>query len=300
LVIQGEKKEHSNRLFDFSRLSENILIYKPNKKTHIVIPFKIGYNQKKEIEYLLRNISQIPIQVTLKKNQICLTYEQEKEIPHSQISGITLGIDNNPNYIGVNISRNGVDIYNTVFSWSNKARKNDNKRKHETIQIAHRIIALAVHFHVSLVALEDLTMGARDAGLGKNFNRLCNNEWDRNEFTWQIKKLGDKNNIKVLEVNCAYSSTIGNVMYRHLPDPCAAGKEIARRGQNKFVKSLCMYPEVDFTNLPVLTQWKELHNVLKNSKIKYRVPLEGISSDVFRFSSVRSGILEHVIAPYSL
>jgi len=319
--IQGETNQKSNRLFDFSKLDQDILIYKPNKNNKIEIPFKISKNQRKEIIYLLNNISKMPIQVLLKKNQICLTYEQEKIENIDKITNRILGIDMNPNNIGISITDNGSDVFHEVFKFTDKTRKNKNKRNHETKEIACRIIKLAEHFHVSMVVLEELTMGSRNTKKGRGFNRLVNNEWNRNLFQWQIRKLSDRYNIECKLVNCAYSSTIGNVLFRNLPDPCAAAKEIARRGPNKYVKSLCMYPNTNLSKVRVLNQWKEeeavglllakilredntspiaskwveIHNAIKKSGIKYRVPLEDINSCVFRFNSIKSGIFEHII-----
>ncbi len=303
MVIQGEFSKKSNRLFDFSQIQNNILIYKPNRKTKILITFKIGWNQKKEIEYLSKNIGAIPIQVTLKENQICFTYEQEK-FELKVIPNRIMGIDMNPNYIGITIIDENKLIKAKLFKWSDKARKDDNKRNHETSMIAHNIIDMARHYQCETLALEELTMGASNAKKGKNFNRLCNNEWNRTQFQWLIKKLSDKFGMKCISVNAAYSSTIGNILHRDLPDACGAAKEIARRAPYKFIKKLCLYPETNFSILPLLNQWKEegvadltgviswmdLHNQIKNLKLKYRVPLSNFTYAVSDFASMQSGI----------
>jgi IS605 OrfB family transposase len=307
VILQGETNQDSNRSFDFSKLKDNILIYKPNKDTRIEYNFITGKNQDKEIEYLLNNIGKTPIQVLLKDDQICLTYEQEKELISTKIQDRILGIDMNPNYIGISI----VDFKNNTetlvkakcFRMSSGTRKDDEKRNYETIQIAHQIIKLAKHYRCSEIAIEELTMGATDAKKGRNFNRLCNNEWNRTSFQWIIKKLSDKNNIILKEVNCRYSSTIGNILHRNLPDPCAAGFEIARRGKFQYVKKLCMWPLVDFSQIEILNLWKKqgidltksinwkaLHLGLKNSKLKYRVSLDELASSVEDFCCKNTGV----------
>lgn len=306
ITIQGEANSKSNRLFNFSELDKNILIYKPNKKTKILIPFKIGKNQKKEIAYLMKNIGVIPIQVQLKKNQICFSYEQEKE-PIKVISNRIMGIDMNPNYIGISIVHNDKLIKSKFFKWSDKARKNNNKRIHETNQIAHSIIQIAIHYRCETISLEELTMGSKNSNKGKIFNRLCNNEWNRELFQWQINKLCDKYGIKCISVNAAYSSTIGNILHRYLPDACASSMEIARRRKFKFTKKLCLYPKTNFNQIAILNQWKEegllnltditswvdLHKQIKNSKIKYRVPLTDFKYLVSDFQSIKSGITSY-------
>jgi len=107
---------------------------------------------------------------------------------------------------------------------------------------------------------------------------------------------------KVVEVNAAYSSTIGNIMNSQYPDPIAASMEIARRGiESRVVKaSKLFYPPLVsreiLVNLwkeeliPDLFTWKELHTWLKQSGLKYRVDIPSIS--MFRkFNSNKSGIL---------
>lgn len=198
----------------------------------------------------------------------------------------------------------GKEKFAKIFCWTPKARTNVKKREYETSQIAHSIIRLARHLNVSTISLENLTMGAKNNGKGKVFNRICNNEWNRNQFQWLIQKLSDRYGIICKLVNCAYSSTIGNILHRNLPDPCAAAKEIARRGKFQYIKRLCMYPEVNFFEIPLLNQWKEegvdfngvnswkaLHNKIKDSKLGYRVPLDALKDSGLRFFSRRSGIV---------
>ena len=67
IVIVGETNRKSNRYFDFSQIDQGIIIYKPNKHTHIPIQIKVSKKQDKIINYLKNNIGIIPITVTLKK-----------------------------------------------------------------------------------------------------------------------------------------------------------------------------------------------------------------------------------------
>ena len=310
VVVQGEVAKKSNRLFDFSRLNENIITYKPFKGTKVEYKFIVGNNQKQEIQYLIDNIGKIPIQVLLKQGQICFTYQQAKKPVVNKISHRIAGIDLNPSAIGISIvdfeNNQEILIKAECFKISNDTRTDDNKRNYETIAIAHEIIKLAIHYRCSELSLERLTMGAKDQGKGSSFNRLCNNEWNRVEFQWIIKKLCDEKGIKLNFVNCAYSSTIGNILHRNLPDPCAAAWEIARRGRYLYVKQLCMYPQVDFSKVAILNHWKkqgsdftmctswvDLHNGLKNSGLKYRVALDDLKFSVRDWRCRKSGITNY-------
>jgi hypothetical protein len=312
MCLQGELLKKSNRLFDFSRLSEGVITYKPNRTTRLTIPLQVvSKNQLRELAYVASRVGEIPIQVQLKAGQVCLTYEQKKcADTHALVSNRILGIDQNPNSIGISILdfRDGKShiIHTEQITWSNAARQHDDKRDHETTQIAHAIIRLATHYRVSEIALEQLTMGARDAGKGRSFNRLINNEWNRTQFDWCLTRLCDKHRIELTHVNCAYSSTIGNLTYRNLPDACGAAAEIARRAHHKYQKNICMFPPMRMDEIPLVNQWKnegldfttstswvDIHNSIKNAKLKYRVQLSSLKSAVYRFLSTKSGLLRY-------
>jgi hypothetical protein len=93
------------------------------------------------------------------------------------------------------------------------------------------------------------------------------------------------------EINAAYSSTIGNILHPKLPDPIAASTEIAQRGYRLVIlKNKQFYPKLPAvsyledlwkeTKIPLVETWKEQHSWVKNSKLKYRVPVPDES--VFR------------------
>jgi hypothetical protein len=312
MCLQGEAVKKSNRLFDFSGLAEGIITYKPNRHTKLEIPLQVvSKNQAKKLAYIASRIGQIPIQVQLKAGQVCLTYEQEKcADTKALVANRILGIDQNPNSVGITVMdfKDGKSkiIHAEQISWSNSARANDAKRDHETTQIAHAIIRLARHYRVSEIAIEKLTMGARDAGLGRRFNRLVNNQWNRCQFDWCLTRLCDQYRIELTHVNCAYSSTVGNLTHRSLPDACGAATEIARRAHYKYQKSLCMFPPFNVNTIIPVNQWKnegidlshcgswvDIHNSIKNAKLKYRVQLSSLQSAVLRFLSTSSGLLRY-------
>ena len=137
-------------------------------------------------------------------------------------------------------------------------------------------------------------------GLGKRFNRLTINQWNRNT-PYNILSKYFKG--KIFKVNAAYSSTIGNCLYNY-SDPINASLEIARRGfdviilkkKNKEGNS-SFYPEFNLLKMREeirnqtahleLNSWKELHSFLKNSKMMYRVPLP-LEESFRKFKSVKS------------
>lgn len=72
------------------------------------------------------------------------------------------------------------------------------------------------------------------------------NSWDRCLFESKLKMLSKLHGYEFIEVNAAYSSIVGNIMYSNdvTPDMVAASIEIARRGFKKYQKSW-FYPDFD-------------------------------------------------------
>jgi len=75
-------------------------------------------------------------------------------------------------------------------------------------------------------------MKSSDKELGTKFNKLVNNNWNRNTLINNLTKKCNIFNIKLLKVKPEYSSFIGNFLYRslNLPDMILASIEISRRG----------------------------------------------------------------------
>ena len=80
--------------------------------------------------------------------------------------------------------------------------------------------------------VEDLNMKSQDRNKGKKLNRLCNSFFVRNAFVNNLNKRCNIDGIRFLKVLPAYSSFIGNFLYRslNLPDPILASIELGRRG----------------------------------------------------------------------
>lgn len=206
-------------------------------------------------------------------------------------SNRVLGIDLNPNFIGVSIIEfNKNDefsvLHKEVYDLSILQRKNKNKVRHELLEINHKIIRLASHYKCSKISIEELSITPSNKHKGKGFNRLCNNEWRRTTTVNNLRLLCNTYGIELVEVNPAYSSFIGNCLYGNetTPDMVASSIEIARRGYKKFSKGW-FYPTYDsYAVSQTLNQWKEevfdsckswveAFKQVKNSKMRYRVQL---------------------------
>jgi len=225
-------------------------------------------------------------------------------------SNRVMGLDLNPNCIGISVLEFGQHdnfevIHKEVFDMSSlnfKTGFDNNKKRFETIEAVKYIVNLAKHFNCAKLSIEKLNIKSGNKGLGHNFNRLCNNVWHRNLLEDQLSKRCQDAAIELVKVNAAYSSTIGNLLYgnEQTPDMIASSIEVARRGFKKYTKNW-FYPAIP-SNEDLRNQWKEdssqmkwsswpeLHTQIKNSGLRYRVPLEvSFAKAVYRHRSRQSG-----------
>lgn len=298
----GETRQKGNRLIDFD-LPGGRLFYKPKKGTSVEIAFcKPKKRLAKELVALqcLIELKRLPISVWLSSTEIRLTYDETlihqeayKGLKNSRI----LGIDMNPNYIGVSViefdSKNEFRVlHKEVFDLSQlTARSGEassskgskyltNKLKRETIAIAHKISGLTDCWKCSKLAVEGLKF---KAALGRGVPRgLCCNKWQRALFANKLKMLAGIHKFEIVEVNPAYSSIVGNFAYGSLttPDMIAASIEIARRAHKKFEKGW-FYPKFNYDSLDErwkqtlgrVKTWKDLFLKIKELKCRYRFQL---------------------------
>ena len=310
----GEARPRGNRLIDFD-LPNGRLFYKPWGGASIEISLcKPKKKLMHELESLQELIDQkkIPVTVALSGTEVKLAYDETlihqaayKDLKQNRI----LGIDMNPNYIGVSVIEFDAKdefrvLHKEVFDFSKLTAKSGeasssgkskyltNKLKHETLAIAHKISGLVNYWKCSKLAIEDLEFKS-PAG-SKALNRLCRNKWERTLFANKLEMLAGIHKFEIVEVNPAYSSIVGNFAYgnENTPDMVAASIEIARRAYKKFEKGW-FYPKFNVETLDEqwkqtlagVKTWKDLFLKIKESKLKYRFLLRDyISNAVFRIS----------------
>ena len=316
ITFQGEACKYGNRMFNFN-FSNNEVIYKPNRKQH----YNLTYKQPRK--NILRDLLQLEelskqnkIAITVKLNVVTkklyiifdeskLQYEKYNDLKSNRV----IGIDLNPNTIGLSIlefnKNNSEDfkiLYKEVISTYelNKTLVSSNKRKFELIEICYHIDKLLKTWKCSRICLEELTINSSDKGNGKTFNRLCNNVWCRNLVINKLKMLSNIHGYFITEVNPAYSSVIGNILYgsETTPDMVASSIEVARRTYNKFKKGH-FYPPIKFDHLNEqwkqtlngLNSWKEIFLEIKKSKLKYRfLLLDYIQNAVFSKTYIKQKV----------
>ena len=304
--IQGEVCKKGNRLFNFDLMNSKVEL-KLSKKNHQEIEFyKPSKNQLRELSKIqeLVDNKQLTLTVSLNNEYIWLTFDETlleiqekfKDLKNNRV----LGLDLNPNYIGLSVlefSKNDEFkvIHKQVFDLSNlnitsKKSSSDrtskyltNKRKFELIQVCYEINSLMNYWKCSKLCIEDLNIKSSDKKHGRTFNRLCNNVWNRNLIVNKLKMLSSIFGYELIEVNPVYSSFIGNLLYgnENTPDMIASSIEIARRGYKKFEKGW-FYPifSIEHLNeqwkqtLSGIADWKSAFNKIKKSKLKYRFQLQ--------------------------
>jgi len=307
----GEKQYAGNRLFDFD-FNNRTVVFKPGNGVRKEIQFcpvkkKLAQELAKVQE--LAEQKKMPVTVKFTDKHLYLTYDESliyneayKNLKHNRV----LGIDMNPNYVGVSVIEFDKNdefkiLHKVVFdltaltkpsgkaSTDKKSKYFTNKLKHETIAIAHKINKLVDYWKCSKLAIEDLSIKPKDQNKGRTFNRLCNNRWERQLFVNKLKMLANIHRYELVEVNPAYSSIVGNFAYGSpdTPDMVASSIEIARRAYKKFEKGW-FYPgfNVERTDeqwkqtLSGVKTWKELFRKVKETGLKYRFLLSDYVGNV--------------------
>jgi len=333
----GETSAFGNRKFRLKVIDNNTVIFQPDKdsKMELVLP-KLHKNHKKTL-YKLQEMAenkQIPITFELDLEYIYIYYDETKLYNifiYSPVKDRYMTIDLNPDYIGYSIIDWNSDTDKTILKTGIITNKkiNDaqfkihlassdpknlylnNKRKHETFEVAKKLVKIAKSFNVEKFGLEGLNIESSDKCKGKKVNRQVNNFWNRSELIKNLIKRLKLTGIKSQEVIYAYSSFVGNLFNIDYPDPVAASIEINRRlyklCHRKSNQDSVIFPdfkvcgsaliksleEID-KRLSKLLQdskdWKDFYYRVKNSKVRYRVSLDKFKSKVFSLKSRKSKV----------
>jgi IS605 OrfB family transposase len=321
--IQGEVLQKGNRSFKLDIIENNQIIFKLNKNKHITLELpNLRNNIKKEL-FKLQQLNEVKTfqkgytySVSFDLKYIYITFEEFKNKNKDLNENRYLGIDLNPDTVGISILENDRVIYTQEFSLkpifnkilneklssdSNRMKWFQNKLKFETFEISKSITKLAKHFGCKFVFIEDLHFKSSSAI--KISNRKNKNLWKRELFINNLTKRLSIEGIELYTVNPAYSSFIGNLQYDYT-DPINASIEIARRGFEFRIKKNkeWFYPKLLVKHqwkemATKYTDWKKLFLEAKNLKLKYRVSLDDAkhSFKVFQQnSSHKSMVLNYI------
>ena len=314
-------------MFDLNISLDNSLTFKLNRRDYIKIPLpKLRKNWMKHLLRVeeLSKTKEVTYSIKLTSTHISISFDEKTSFEINHLENRCLGIDMNPNFIGVSVLEFSPDnsykvLESKCFNISALTKKTKkasdhpssiykhNKLQHETIEITKSILNFAKSWNVKFVYFEELNFKQEDSGNGKEFNRLTKNKWLKELFQTQLKKRLDLYGFTYFNVNPWYSSMVGNLQHDYV-DPVNASIEIARRGQEVIIlKTKRFYPEVRIkesfdeqwkqTHDESPKVWKEIFTWLKNFKLKYRVSLQECAHPcrVFQLnSSHKSMVLNYV------
>ena len=341
LCCVGQAEKRGNIMFSIQE-DFNIL-FKPTRKEHIIL--EVLDSQKKRYSRELKAIyvksfleKKYPITYHLNSEFVYLTFDEtilkneNKEL--ESIPNRIMALDLNPNYIGWSIVdwksssefkvvKSGIYNFKSLnnkekefkdlkLSSEHPKRKYlNNKRRTEVFEISKNLINKALYYKCQIFSIEDLNIQTKDSGLGKNFNKLVNNQWIRTDFISNLEKRCNIFGIKFLKVRPEYSSFIGNFLYRslNLPDMVLSSIEIGRRAfeyYNQYItkkieirKNIVRPSLVDFRTLylksleefelqPVYKDLIELYYFFKKSKLWYRLSLDKFNLEFSSCFSIKS------------
>ena len=299
LNSQGEVLRQGNRSFKLDIIENNQIIFKLNRNKHIEIKLPNLRNNIKNELFKLQQLNEVKHQkgytysIRLDLEYIYISFEEFKsEKARNLNENRYLGIDLNPDTIGISILENENIIYTQEFSLkpifnkilneklstnSDRMKYFQNKLKFETYEISKSITNLAKYFNCKSVFIEDLHFKGSSAI--KISNRKNKNLWKRELFINNLNKRLNVEGIKLYSVNPAYSSFIGNLQHNYT-DAVNASIEIARRGFEYKIKKnkKAFYPDLLVKHqwkemATKYKDWKEFFLEIKNLKLKYRVSL---------------------------
>lgn len=285
------------------------LTFKFNRQKHLKLELLGIGNRSKLLKdlYLRQETRKFSLTYKLDQNFVYISFDEKElykdKFQFAQIKNRVLSIDLNPNYIGWSIVDWKSDeefevIKSGVYNLNALNKLDTNKKHHELLEISKNLVDKTLYYKCQLFGVEGLSIKSSDKHKGKAFNKLCNNDWVRNLVVNNLRKRCNIFNIKFLEVRPEYSSFVGNYLFRHIepkmPDMCLASLEIGRRAyqfnsqyveKTKYIKKNIIFPQtnefktfksksLEEFNLNGFNSLKEIYYFLKDSKIKYRVPLD--------------------------
>lgn len=230
IIVRGETGR-GNRKFQLDATNHQV-IFKPNQKTKIYCKYE-KTKQDKVIHKLqkLCELGTTYFTARLAKDYVYIMFDETilKEKEYKPIRKRICAIDLNPNYIAVVVRHGKSIIHKEIIGLFHLNKANINKKKYEDHEIAKRLIEVAKHFKCEYFAYEQLNIKSSDKGLGRKFNKFCNNDWRRNRVIQSITKWCNIIGIKTQEILPEYSSFIGQVRNEDDYDSVAAAIELSRR-----------------------------------------------------------------------
>lgn len=330
ILKQLEEAAIENKLPITCRLDNNYisLSYDLDKLNGILIDEK---SRKEEVNLINKqNISKENKSLLIKEIYCKYYLLREKQVICNKYENRIASVDLNPENIGFSIieynkeNKNYKVIYAVNYNLRElninlKLKSSDperiyqnNKRKHEIIQIWNQIFRICVHYKCGYFAHEELEFDRNKKGKEKNSNsregnRKINNLWHRVLTNNLIKKYCIINGIIEKEVLPMYSSFVGNMLNEYI-DPINSSIEIGRRYFSKEIGE-GYYPlfetgtiynamrtlnkEKEVCGIKDCKGWKDSYYVANSLKFRWRRTLEDCSEEQYKkwsMSTIRSKV----------
>lgn len=257
MEMRGSSNDRGNRK---AKLDGNNFILKPYKSLEFNIKLKLSRNEKRMLGIIQEEskLSKNYFNFEIDKDYIWISFNEPVIEKHSFKKDRYLGIDLNPNWIALSIIDIDKEVHKELVDLRELNKLSKSKKEYELSILNKHIVSICKGYNVEYVCVEDLSIKSSNKGLGKRYNKLLNNDWNRNYLVNNLIKWLNINSIKNLMVNPFYTSFIGQVKNIEDYDSLAASKEVAWRGylMNKGIK-VNEYVN-NFLSGLVTTHWKEM------------------------------------------
>ena len=294
ILYTGRAISSGNSKFKLDTANSTIL-FRPKRGVCMPIPFKCSPSRLATLVRIqkLAEDKQTAFSIQMSGRAISILVDEKIIESHttSFIPGRVAALDAGPNVFGWSVTDFAEETPRQVFKecvsvYDLKKSGNSDKIKYELNVQAKRIAKHAKHLGVEVFGLEKLTMSG-DAGKGRAFNKMVNNDWKREHFRKALVKWLSIYRIASQEVAAQYSSTIGCLENPTDTDSVAASLELARRAHiffQRFVLKNKSFAGVDVIYPPFSKEviaerwnsklslppgkigWVSLHQHLKNMK----------------------------------
>ena len=195
--IQGEQLQKGNRMFKLDVIENNEIILKLNKKNHVVFKLPNLRNNLKRELFKLQMLNEVKSKergytysVRFTKDHLYISFEEFKGDNKEDLNSHRyMGIDHNPENIGISILENENIIYTREFNLGpifkkivseklssdhSKMKYYQNKLKHETFIISKIVSNLAKQYKCRSVYLEDLNFKSTKLSGSQKYNHTGN------------------------------------------------------------------------------------------------------------------------------
>ena len=258
LIIEGHAKSYGtqggNHLVTLDAHHTQLIFHGPEGKDFVLALRLSGRSrsyrrQLDQLQLRCETRRDTPFTVSLTDTEVSISWEARIPPPESGASPQrAVSLDLNPSRIGWTVVERrsqgcsciawGIFEYPElncrlkVASTDYRAIAQNHKRAHELSILAKSVALIGRHYAAQTVVTERFHLPAQDHGRGRRFNRLLNQCWFKRGFLQPLQRRLDEGGLRLAQVNPAYSSRIGNLLWAdslQIPDPACAALEIGRR-----------------------------------------------------------------------